>query len=111
MRRRPPPATTTQFDEVPMLRLYSATRGTMSSQQPHPSPALLFETISAHQRSAALKASVELDLFTAVAEGHSTAAAIARRTQAAERGVRILCDFLVISGLLTKEGSAYRLTP
>jgi ubiquinone/menaquinone biosynthesis C-methylase UbiE len=83
----------------------------MSNQQPNPSPALLFETISAYQRSAALKAAVELDLFTAIGEGHATAPEIARRTQASERGVRILCDFMVISGLLTKEGSEYRLTP
>lgn len=83
----------------------------MSSQQSQPSPALLFETINAYQRSAALKAAVELDLFTAIGEGHPTAAEIARRSQASERGVRILCDYLVIGGLLTKQGSAYHLTP
>jgi SAM-dependent methyltransferase len=79
--------------------------------QQQPTPALLFDTINAYQRSAALKAAVELDLFTTIGEGNATAGEIARSRQASERGVRILCDFLVVSGLLTKEGSAYRLPP
>jgi ubiquinone/menaquinone biosynthesis C-methylase UbiE len=82
----------------------------MSAQTPQPSPELFFETANAYQRSAALKAAVELDLFTAVAEGAGTAPALAARCGASERGVRILCDYLVIAGMLTKEGGAYGLT-
>ena len=76
-----------------------------------PSPALFFETLNAYQRSAALRAGIELDLFTAIAKGRRNAADIARSTGAAERGVRILCDYLTIIGLLAKSGDAYDLTP
>ncbi len=75
-----------------------------------PSPALFFETITAHQRTAVLKAALELDVFTAIAEGHSTAQALAHRCEAAERGLRILCDYLCVVGFLSKEGPAYGLT-
>ena len=82
----------------------------MSEQTPQPSPELFFETANAYQRSAALKAAVELGLFTAVAEGSRDARSIAERCGAAERGVRILSDFLVITGFLTKDVGGYGLT-
>jgi SAM-dependent methyltransferase len=65
----------------------------------------------AHQRSAALKAAIELDLFRAVGEGPATAATLAGRCQASQRGMRILCDFLTIIGLLTKLDGLYSHTP
>jgi 2-polyprenyl-3-methyl-5-hydroxy-6-metoxy-1,4-benzoquinol methylase len=58
-----------------------------------------------------MRAAVELEIFTAIAEGNVTAATIAKRCQAAERGVRILCDFLTIQGFLTKEAHRYALAP
>src|SRR5438132_11330091 len=58
-----------------------------------------------------MKAAVELEIFTAIAEGNTTAAMIAKRCAAAERGVRTLCDFLTIHGFLTKEGAQYALAP
>lgn len=76
-----------------------------------PSPALFFETINAYQRTEALKAAIELDVFTAIGEGKSTIPALAERCQASERGMRILCDYLVVIGFLFKEGQEYRLTP
>jgi hypothetical protein len=36
---------------------------------------------------------------------------LAVRCQAAERGIRILCDYLTSIGLLTKEGDRYALGP
>ncbi len=75
-----------------------------------PSPALIFETIQSYQRSAAMKAAIELDVFTHIAAGHTTASTIAGACQASERGVRILCDYLVIIGFLTKKGKQYGLT-
>lgn len=75
-----------------------------------PSPELVFDTLNAFQRSAALRGAIELDLFTVIAEGANTVAAIASRCQASERGIRILCDFLVINGFLTKDGNTYALT-
>lgn len=83
----------------------------MSEQiQQQPSPELFFETVNAYQRTAAIKAAIELDIFTAVGEGKRTAQEIAERCGAAERGTRILCDYLVIIGFLKKEGGRYELT-
>ncbi|HET7205324.1 MAG TPA: methyltransferase [Terriglobales bacterium] len=84
----------------------------MASQQTHlqPSPQLFFSTVNAYQRTEALKAAIGLEIFTAIGEGNQTAATIARRCRASERGTRMLCDFLVISGFLSKEGSQYALT-
>lgn len=76
-----------------------------------PSPQLFFQTINAYQRTEGLKAAIELEAFTAIGEGNATAADIARRCSASERGTRILCDFLCIMGFLTKHGSSYKLTP
>jgi len=75
-----------------------------------PSPQLFFETVTAFHQSEALKAAIQLELFTAIAEGNQSAATIARRCQASERGTRILCDALVIMGFLTKKDSSYGLT-
>ena len=66
------------------------------------SPERIFQTLTAYQQTAALKAAIELDLFTAIAEGDDTAAKLAARTKAAERGVRILCDYLTVSQFLGK---------
>jgi hypothetical protein len=82
----------------------------MSTQTPHLSPEHFFESVTAYQRTAALKAAVELELFTAVAEGNRDAQSIAARCGASERGVRILSDFLVITGFLTKDDGGYGLT-
>jgi 2-polyprenyl-3-methyl-5-hydroxy-6-metoxy-1,4-benzoquinol methylase len=65
--------------------------------------------MSAYQRSAALKAGVELSLFTEIGKGNQTAEALAAAVGASKRGVRILCDFLVIMGLLSKEDDQYSL--
>jgi ubiquinone/menaquinone biosynthesis C-methylase UbiE len=74
------------------------------------SPELFFETANAHQRSAALKTAIELELFTNIGEG-ATAQEIARRCDASDRGIRILCDYLTIIGFLEKNEDTYRLTP
>src|SRR5262245_54933702 len=76
-----------------------------------PSPALIFDTFSYYQRTQALKTGIELEVFTAIAEGNTSAQTIAARCGASERGTRILCDFLVICGFLTKDNGAYGLTP
>jgi SAM-dependent methyltransferase len=72
-----------------------------------PSPALVFDTLFAYQRTAALRAAIELDVFRAIGEGSGDAASIARRCSASERGTRILCDFLVVVGLLAKVDGRY----
>jgi SAM-dependent methyltransferase len=81
---------------------------TSAAQQP--SPQLFFQTINAHQRTEALKSAIELGVFTAIGEGNTTAADIAKRCQTSERGMRILCDYLTIMGMLTKQNNQYALT-
>jgi ubiquinone/menaquinone biosynthesis C-methylase UbiE len=75
-----------------------------------PSPQLFFETVTAFHKTEALKAAIQLEVFTAIGEGNQTAATIAARCQASERGVRILCDALVIMDFLKKDGTSYGLT-
>jgi hypothetical protein len=76
-------------------------------------PDLFFETANAYQRSAALAAALELDVFTAIDDGASTVSEIAARCKASERGIRILCDYLVLADFLIKDGTQgpYRATP
>lgn len=76
-----------------------------------PSPQLFFSTINAYQRTEALKAAIELEVFTAIGEGNKTPAQIAKRCQTSERGMRILCDFLCIMGFLNKQADGYSATP
>ena len=75
-----------------------------------PSPALFFDTISAYQRTEALRAAIELDLFSHVAAGRQTTTELAEACQAAPRGIRILSDSLAILGFLHKDGDRYQLT-
>ena len=81
---------------------------TPASQQP--SPALFFQTMNVYQQTEALKAAIELEVFTAIGEGNTTASEIATRCGATEKGARVLCDFLTIMGMLTKDNNAYGLT-
>ena len=81
---------------------------TSAAQQP--SPVIFFQTINAHQRTEALKAAVELEVFTAIGEGNTTVAEIAKRCQSSEKGMRVLCDYLTIMEMLTKKDSQYALT-
>ena len=76
-----------------------------------PSPQLFFEAINAFQKSAALKAAIDLGLFTAIGGDSVTAAKLAARCQCPERGIRILADNLTILGFLTKDAASYALTP
>ncbi|MCB1278891.1 methyltransferase [Prosthecobacter sp.] len=83
----------------------------MNAPADAPSPQLFFETINAFQKSAALKAAIDLNLFTAIASTPATAAEVATLCQCPERGIRILCDNLTILGFLIKKEGRYSLTP
>src|SRR4051812_16104490 len=76
-----------------------------------PTPAIIFDLLMAHQRSAALRGAIEVDLFRALGEGPADAATLAARCSASERGIRILCDFLAIMGLIEKQEGMYSHTP
>src|SRR6266550_9061421 len=80
-----------------------------AANQPAPSPALLFDTINAYQRTASIKAAIELDVFGAMAGAPATAEIIATHSHASPRGIRILCDYLTVLGFLTKSGYQYAL--
>jgi ubiquinone/menaquinone biosynthesis C-methylase UbiE len=72
-------------------------------------PERIFETLNAYQKTAALKTAIELDVFSAIADGATTHASIAKRCQSSERGIRILCDYLVVNRFLLKNGQEYSL--
>jgi len=80
------------------------------TQAPSPSPILFFETAFAIQRTCSIRAAVDLDVFTAIKEGHNTTSALADRCKASERGLRMLVDYLVMLGFLTKSDNTYALT-
>ena len=72
-----------------------------------PDPGRIFDTLCAFQQTEALKGAIELDIFTHITDGASSVAEIARRAQASERGIRILCDYLTIQGFLGKIDGRY----
>lgn len=82
----------------------------MATPASQPNPSLIFETLCAFQRAGALRGAIDLEVFTHIADGASTAPEIAARAHASERGMRILCDFLTVDGFLTKNGSNYGLS-
>jgi SAM-dependent methyltransferase len=85
----------------------------MSTSTTHsqPTPERFFNAVNAYELTEAVKAAVELEVFTGIAEGNVTPAKLANRCQAAERGLRILCDFLCIHGFIAKENGQYALAP
>jgi hypothetical protein len=73
-------------------------------------PERIFNTLNAHEQTAALLTAIELDIFTAIGAGANSAAAIAEKTGTAEKGARVLCDFMTVHGFLTKDQGKYALT-
>jgi hypothetical protein len=61
-----------------------------------PTPQLFFRTINSYQRTEALKAAIELEIFTAIGEGNSAVPEIAKRCQTSERGMRIILLRLLV---------------
>ncbi len=89
----------------------SAKNPPTAGQQSPPSPTLFFDTVTAYQKAAAIKAGIELDVFTPLAAAPATADTVAVHCKASPRGIRILCDYLTVLGFLTKSGQHYSLTP
>jgi len=73
-------------------------------------PERIFNTLNAHEQTAALLTAIELDIFSAIGAGANTAALIAAKTGATEKGARVLCDFMTVHGFLTKDQGKYALT-
>ncbi len=75
-----------------------------------PNPLLIFDALNGFSRATALKAAIELEVFTLIGAGVVTAVELAKRAQASPKGMRILCDFMTIQGFLTKQDGTYGLT-
>jgi SAM-dependent methyltransferase len=80
-------------------------------EQAPANPGMVFAMVNAHQQTAALNAAIDLDLFRAVGAGPGDVASLAQQCSASERGIRVLCDFLVINGVLQKQDGHYEHTP
>src|SRR5258708_5450070 len=74
------------------------------------SPDHFLNELLGYQKTAALKAAIELDLFSALADEDGDLKQISERVGASERGIRILCDYLTVQGFLEKESGRHRLT-
>ncbi len=81
----------------------------LATQQPNPER--IWSLMTAHQQSAAVKAAIELGVFNALGDGPHSAASLAEKAAVPVRGMRILCDYLAIQGLLAKENGHYSHTP
>lgn len=75
-----------------------------------PSFSLVWDTFTGYQRTAALKAAIDLDVFTQIAAGAATIDALAARCQAAPRGLRALLNHLVMDGFLKRDAERYSLS-
>jgi hypothetical protein len=75
------------------------------------SPEHFLNELLGYQKTAALKAAIELDLFSALAAADDDLGQVSERTGASERGIRILCYYLTVKGFLEKDNGRHRLTP
>ncbi|MCI4354941.1 MAG: methyltransferase domain-containing protein [Thermoplasmata archaeon] len=83
----------------------------MAPTERPPSPQRILAALHGFERTAVLKAAIELDVFTAIAEGATDVAAIAARVGASDRGTRALVNTLVALDFLQLHGTRYALTP
>ena len=75
-----------------------------------PTPEHIFNTLFAYQQTYALRAAIDLDIFSAIVGGATEITSLAEKTGAAERGLQALCNYLVPLGFLTKQGAHYGLS-
>jgi 2-polyprenyl-3-methyl-5-hydroxy-6-metoxy-1,4-benzoquinol methylase len=80
------------------------------SSTDRPTPEHIFNTLNAYQQTFALRTAIELDIFSAIADGATDTASLAKKTGGAERGVQSLCNYLTVLGFLTKQGERYALS-
>jgi ubiquinone/menaquinone biosynthesis C-methylase UbiE len=76
-------------------------------------PDPIFQTLLGYRAAGVVRAAIELDCFTAIAEGASSAASMARSRGGTERSMRILLDAVAVVApqVLRKKGKGYALTP
>jgi 2-polyprenyl-3-methyl-5-hydroxy-6-metoxy-1,4-benzoquinol methylase len=88
----------------------SAIPATPTQPSSEVSPFRLFQAINAFQVTEAISTAIELDIFSTIAAGHVTAETLAKKCGIATRGARILCDFMVVHGFLSKSADQYSLS-
>ena len=71
---------------------------------------VVLEIATAYQKTAALIAAVKLNVFTIISSKSMSLDDLASATGASSRGLRILCDYLTVIGLLKKENFRYSST-
>jgi hypothetical protein len=76
-----------------------------------PSAAHLQQLALAHRSSMVLFTASELDVFTHIHQGHSTAKAIAEACGAQPEPLRMVLEWCVADGTLTSDGTHYQNTP
>ncbi|MCU1335397.1 MAG: Methyltransferase type 12 [Bryobacterales bacterium] len=103
-------AVTTARNSSPVRASYNLTMASQSTPS-QLNPGRIHQALTSYQLAMALKGAIELELFTYIAAGATTAAAIAPLCQANEKGVRVLCDYLTVHGFLTKSNASYGLAP
>ena len=74
-------------------------------------PGKIFETVFGFQQSRVLLSGIDLEVFTHIAKGHSTAEDIAKVANADRRGMEILLNSLTGMNFLVKYNGRYGLTP
>ena len=76
-------------------------------------PDPIFQALLGYRMAAVVRAAIELDCFTAIAEGATTASSVARSRGGTDRSMRILLDAVAVAApkLLRKKGKGYALTP
>lgn len=74
-------------------------------------PLPFIDALLGYQRTAAIKAAIELGVFDAVGAHGADVEAICAKTKTSARGARILCDYLTVLGFLEKSGTIWRQTP
>jgi hypothetical protein len=82
-----------------------------SSKDDSPRRNALDDFVRGLRRAAALKAALELEVFTRIAEGNRSLPAFLKSTGMNERGARLLLDALVNINLLNRTTFEYSLTP
>jgi len=70
----------------------------------------VYDISLSYQKTAALTAAIKLDIFTTIGKHCLSVEQIADVTGGSLRGVRILCDFLCVIGLLEKNTNLYNLS-
>lgn len=86
------------------------TSETETDKREAPPASAFFETFTAYQNTFALRTALELDLFTAIAKGADTIESLSQHCNAAPRGIRSLCNHLVVREVLDKDGERYSLS-